>query len=257
MFTLTNSHNKQQWVATYRHVTCIGPNQKNQPNLDLYLVRRYKICHFPLVVLYLCIGKNKKNQTSLVLYLVRRSKIFVSVTTLLLPFSAMCVTSLMRKSVYNLGKIVATSALTFGTCRRNISWWGRFGEITMRGNYSFGIWNRTTGLSKRNGAKIRELSLNFPSLADWLCNSRPRCRAALGRNFQRGAISFAPPCKHGTCIRSDWFPIRFALLLPFLWVQCSRTPAGLKNPTSLVNPARKSWMQFMRKSVYDMFQQWG
>ena len=36
-----------------RIVTCIGPNQKNQPNLDLYLVRRYKICHFPIVVLYL------------------------------------------------------------------------------------------------------------------------------------------------------------------------------------------------------------
>ena len=26
-----------------RIVTCIGPNQKNQPNLDLYLVRRSKI----------------------------------------------------------------------------------------------------------------------------------------------------------------------------------------------------------------------
>ena len=66
-----------------RHiVTCIRPNQNNQPNLDLYLVRRYKICHFPIVVSYLCIGQNLKNQPNLVLYLVRRYKIFVSVATL-------------------------------------------------------------------------------------------------------------------------------------------------------------------------------
>ena len=61
---------------------CIGQNLKNQPNLDLYLVRRYKICHFPIVVSYLCIGQNLKNQPNLVLYLVRRSKIFASVATL-------------------------------------------------------------------------------------------------------------------------------------------------------------------------------
>ena len=64
-------------------VTCIGPNQKNQPNLDLYLFQRYKICHFPIMVSYLCIGQNQKNQPNLVLYLVRRSKIVVSVATLL------------------------------------------------------------------------------------------------------------------------------------------------------------------------------
>ena len=64
-------------------VVCIGANQKNQPNLDLYLVRRFTICHFPIVVSYLCIGQNQKNQPNLVLYLVRRSKIFVSVATLL------------------------------------------------------------------------------------------------------------------------------------------------------------------------------
>ena len=52
-----------------RIVTCIGPNQKNQPNLDLYLVRRYKICHFTIVVSYLCICQNQKNQSNLVLYL--------------------------------------------------------------------------------------------------------------------------------------------------------------------------------------------
>ena len=69
--------------ARLRHfVACIGPNQKSQPNLDLYLVRRYKICHFSLVVSYLCIGQNQKNQPNLVLHLVRRSKIFVSVATL-------------------------------------------------------------------------------------------------------------------------------------------------------------------------------
>ena len=44
-----------------RIVMCIVANQKNQANLDLYLVRRYKICHFPLVALYLCIGQNQKN----------------------------------------------------------------------------------------------------------------------------------------------------------------------------------------------------
>ena len=74
---------KPSWIARlWRIVTCIEPNQKNQPNLDLYLVRRYKICHFPIVVLYLCIGQNQKNQPNLVLYLVRRSKIFVLVATL-------------------------------------------------------------------------------------------------------------------------------------------------------------------------------
>ena len=58
-------------VATYRHV--YRPDQKNPPNLDLYLVLRYEICHFPIVVLYHCIGQNQKNQPNLVLYPVRRS----------------------------------------------------------------------------------------------------------------------------------------------------------------------------------------
>ena len=65
-----------------RIVMVISPNQNNQPNLDLYLVRRYTICHFTIVLLYLCIGQNQKNQPNMVLYLVRRSKIFVSVATL-------------------------------------------------------------------------------------------------------------------------------------------------------------------------------
>ena len=63
-------------LSRLRHnVACIGPNQENQPNLDLFLVRRYKICHFPIAVSYLCIGQNLKNQTNLVLCLVRRYNI--------------------------------------------------------------------------------------------------------------------------------------------------------------------------------------
>ena len=69
-------------IELRRIVTCIGSNQKNQPNLDLYLVRRYKICHFPIVVSYLCFGQNQKNQPNMVLYLARRYKIFESVATL-------------------------------------------------------------------------------------------------------------------------------------------------------------------------------
>ena len=40
-----------------------------------------------------------------------------------------------------------------------------------------------TGLSKRNGAKLRELSLNFPKLADWLYIGWLSCLAALGWEF--------------------------------------------------------------------------
>ena len=76
-------------VATYCHV--YRADKKNQPNLDLYLVLRYKICLFPIVVLYLCIGQNLKNQPNLVLYLVQRSKIFESVATLAFG---------MRSSIY-------------------------------------------------------------------------------------------------------------------------------------------------------------
>ena len=81
---ISNFHSKSNPLLSRLRciVTCIGPNRKNQPNLDLYLVRRYKICHFPLVVSYLCIGQNQKNQPNLVLYLVQRSKIFLSVATL-------------------------------------------------------------------------------------------------------------------------------------------------------------------------------
>ena len=79
-----NGMSPPSWSMLRRVVTCIGPNQKNQPNFDLYLVQGYKICHFPIVVSYLWIGQNQNNQPNLVLYLVRRFKIFVSVATLLL-----------------------------------------------------------------------------------------------------------------------------------------------------------------------------
>ena len=46
----TNQPQAYQLSRLRRIVTCIGLNQKNQPILDLYLVRRYKICHFPIVV---------------------------------------------------------------------------------------------------------------------------------------------------------------------------------------------------------------
>ena len=96
-----------------RIVTCIGPNQKNQPNLDLYLGRRYKICHFPFVASYLCIGQNQKNQPNLVLYLVPRSKIFVSVTTLLPLYSIPLILDLGRSFRWFLSNSHNFSALPF------------------------------------------------------------------------------------------------------------------------------------------------
>ena len=52
----------------------------------------------------------------------------------------------------------------------------------------------STGSSKRNGAKFRELSLNFPKLADWLCMGWPSCLAALGREFSnRGTFLLHDP----------------------------------------------------------------
>ena len=53
-----------------------------------------------------------------------------------------------------------------------------------------------TGLSKRNDARFRELSSNFPKLADWLCIGWPSCLGALGREFSnRGDNYFLLPCK--------------------------------------------------------------
>ena len=46
-----------------------------------------------------------------------------------------------------------------------------------------------TGLSKRNGAKFREFSRNFPKLADWAVYGRSLFLAALGaRIFKQGTI---------------------------------------------------------------------
>ena len=42
-----------------------------------------------------------------------------------------------------------------------------------------------SGLSKRTGAKLRELNVNFQTLADWLCIGRPSCLTALGRKFSK------------------------------------------------------------------------
>ena len=52
---------------------------------------------------------------------------------------------------------------------------------SVTGSYPVGSY--CTGLSKRNCAKFRELSLIFPKLADWLCMGWPTCLAALGREF--------------------------------------------------------------------------
>ena len=42
---LAESRSGRSLVVSY---LCIGQSLKSQPNLDLYLVRRYKICHFPM-----------------------------------------------------------------------------------------------------------------------------------------------------------------------------------------------------------------
>ena len=44
------------------------------------------------------------------------------------------------------------------------------------------------GLSKRNEAKFREFSLNFPKLADWLCMGWPSILVVLGREFSNGTF---------------------------------------------------------------------
>ena len=67
-------------VATYGHMYRAEPKEPTQFGSVSGL--RYKMSHFPIVVPYLCVDQNQKNQPNLVLYLVRRSKIFVSVATL-------------------------------------------------------------------------------------------------------------------------------------------------------------------------------
>ena len=66
--------------------------------------------------------------------------------------------------------------------------------VRMRPYFCWGI----TGLSSRNGAKFRELSLNFPRLADWLCMGWPSCLAALEREFSNwGAFLLHDPVQSG------------------------------------------------------------
>ena len=53
---------------------------------------------------------------------------------------------------------------------------------------------RCTGLSKRNGTKFRELSLNFPKMARSLCIGRPSCLAAQRQEFSnRGTFLLHDP----------------------------------------------------------------
>ena len=51
-----------------------------------------------------------------------------------------------------------------------------------------------TGLSKRNGAKLRELSYNFPKLADMAVHGRPHRVAAVGAGiFKQGTFLLHHP----------------------------------------------------------------
>ena len=59
----------------------------------------------------------------------------------------------------------------------------------------FWIPSPSTRLSKTYCAKFRELSLNFPKLADWLCMGRPSCPAALRQTQEDN--SFADPLNMG------------------------------------------------------------
>ena len=97
---------------------CIGPNQKNQPHLDLYLVRRYTICHFPIGVLYLCICQNQKNQPNLVLYLSQPWQMHVQGSNLLFNHPICHYLSAMDKKAQNAAhyRIMDSLELTIDTC---------------------------------------------------------------------------------------------------------------------------------------------
>ena len=72
------------WTLTRlrRIVTCIGPNQKNQANLYLYLYLRYIFSQLLLMVSVSKYLKDPEDTPFMYLYRVRRYKIFVSVATL-------------------------------------------------------------------------------------------------------------------------------------------------------------------------------
>ena len=55
--------------------------------------------------------------------------------------------------------------------------------------------NECIGLSKMKGAKFRELSSNFPKLADWLCMGWPFVPGSPWSGiFKQGDIYFAQAC---------------------------------------------------------------
>ena len=57
---------------------------------------------------------------------------------------------------------------------------------------------KSTGLSKRNGAKLRELSQNFTKLADWAVHGRSLFLAAVGAEiFKHGTILLHNPVHGG------------------------------------------------------------
>ena len=86
----TNKKNKSEILEYLRNqgprlqhiVMCIGPNQKNQPNLDLYLYLRYIFSQLLLMVSVSKYLKDTEDTPLMYLYLVWRYKIFVSVATL-------------------------------------------------------------------------------------------------------------------------------------------------------------------------------
>ena len=99
-----------------------------------------------------------------------------------------------------------------------------------------------TGLSKRNGAKLRELTSNFPKLADWLCMSWPSCWLHRGGKFQTCRNNFSHLCTSRDCysiiFKIEWDAVvipaaalSFPLLVSSSWGgQCTArrpTRAGL------------------------------
>ena len=55
--------------------------------------------------------------------------------------------------------------------------------------YLSALWQRNTGWSEKKPAKLSELSLNFPKLADWLCMGWSVCQAAAkAGNSNRGKV---------------------------------------------------------------------
>ena len=107
----------------------------------------------------------------------------------------------------------------------------------------------STELSKRSGTKFRELSLNFPKLADWLCMGWPSCLALEGGNFLTGGHLF--------CTTLYVSPKR-----PFVFVElhCAkkRNKASLTHISHSTNShwERRSCAELQRKSVSALWIEW-